>query len=367
MLSQMPAFLKSGLDATLKFTWLLPLAYLTIFNLRNFINRKLYPFYLFIAVFLLYCCLCEGIFGVKYLGPDSYNIGISCMVTAVSFAFWTEYSNPKLMNRLVFCILLCSLVLAMSVYTDFIAGHGIEERTYAYKSKNSLGQVLLAGALIAFVHIPKARLLKILYIIAIIVVLTIMFMLKSRATIVGALFLILYFAIKYKNKRARTLIFFLTICAILVILLNDTVYEIIVNNIFLASRSGEDLDSISSGRMYLISGMINKVDGHLIFGIGQKYLDCFPIIIFIQYGIIGFIIVFLFIAKALNFTFHKVSHNNKIHLTAFLLLMIFLLNSLFEAQPPFGPGVKCFLLWMMFGFSLAESSKYTKLKPIKCL
>ena len=42
-----------------------------------------------------------------------------------------------------------------------------------------------------------------------------------------------------------------------------------------------------------------------------------------------------------------------------------MLNSLFEAKPPFGPGIKCFLLWLMLGFSLALEERLARAEGIE--
>lgn len=365
MLSQVPAFLESGLDAVLKYTWILPLGYLVFLSLHSVVNKRLYPFYLFLAAFFIYCLLCESAFGIKYVGVDLYNIAISCMVTAVSFAFWSKYGKDKDMSRLSIVILFCATLLSFVVYIDFISQQSIADRTYAYESKNSLGQILLSGVLIAIVNIRKGSKIKLMYIVISVLIIVVVFMLKSRATILGALFLLFYYAFKYNNKKVRRLILMLTILAIVFLLFNDKAYNIVVNDIMFASRRGDGLDTISSNRLSYIAQILPLFSDHIFFGIGEKYLDCFPIIIVIQYGILGAAIVFAFLFNVFRFTTFKIKHTNPIHLTTFLLFAIFMINSLFEAQPPFGPGVKCFLLWMMFGFSLAEQRKQVKtLKPM---
>ena len=96
-----------------------------------------------------------------------------------------------------------------------------------------------------------------------------------------------------------------------------------------------------------------------MFGIGGGYVDSFPFEILINYGIIGFITMAIFIVKLSRMVL-RFNKNNRICLTANILWVVFLLNSLFEAYPPFGPGIKCSLLWMTIGFSIAEIEKAKK-------
>ena len=72
----------------------------------------------------------------------------------------------------------------------------------------------------------------------------------------------------------------------------------------------------------------------------------------LQFGLLGAAIVFAYIGVTLSKVL-SLDRDNKIHLVTYLLMMAMMLNSLFEAPPPFGPGVKCFMLWMAIGFSFA--------------
>lgn len=51
------------------------------------------------------------------------------------------------------------------------------------------------------------------------------------------------------------------------------------------------------------------------------------------------------------------SVNGEFGLIVYLLFMVYMINSLFEAYTPFGPGMKCFELWAFFGIALAEQKR----------
>lgn len=145
-----------------------------------------------------------------------------------------------------------------------------------------------------------------------------------------------------------------TIMLIGFILINNNVYNNVVNGILLGARNANNLNDLSSGRLVRLLNNLPLLQNNLLLGIGIKYIDCFPFAMILQYGIVGASIIFGFIIKLSNYILLKIDTNNKIHLATFLLFVTYMINSLFEAQTPFGPGAKCFLLWMMLGFSLAE-------------
>jgi hypothetical protein len=43
-----------------------------------------------------------------------------------------------------------------------------------------------------------------------------------------------------------------------------------------------------------------------------------------------------------------------------LIVLIYMFNSIFEQQAPFGPGAKNFLLWVVLGFVIKHSNSYLK-------
>ena len=93
------------------------------------------------------------------------------------------------------------------------------------------------------------------------------------------------------------------------------------------------------------------------FGNGNYYFDSFPIVTIVQYGIVGALPVFSFIAYLIFWSIKHLNRNDNYELCAFLMLFSYLINCLFEAQPPFGPGAKCFLLWVVWGIMLAKQEK----------
>lgn len=75
-----------------------------------------------------------------------------------------------------------------------------------------------------------------------------------------------------------------------------------------------------------------------------------------QYGLIGATIVFAYIGRV-YLDIRHLDRRNAIYLYTYLIFISLILNSIFEAQSPFGPGAKCFIFWIMLGFTIAERKK----------
>ena len=99
MISQTPELIAMKADAYLKITWIFPLLYLVVVRFRSVISLKLAFYYFFVIIFGLYCCIMQLSTNIDYLtgeiGSDIVNIGISFMVTVVSFAYWENYGSPR--------------------------------------------------------------------------------------------------------------------------------------------------------------------------------------------------------------------------------------------------------------------------------
>ena len=53
----------------------------------------------------------------------------------------------------------------------------------------------------------------------------------------------------------------------------------------------------------------------------------------------------------------KADYKNEIWNILFLLSVGFIIDGLFEGLAPFGPGIKCYFLWLFFGIVLAFNNK----------
>ena len=260
--------------------------------------------------------------------------------------FWKEHGSINSMTLVVFSVLVSCVILAYVVDSTYLARADIMSRVYAYKSKNSISSILYCAVILAFfVFYVQNKFIRISVCIFIAYLFYVILLLRSRATIAGFAFVLYFFIFKSGSRRIKA--------AVLAVFSIPSLYDIIVNGILFAARDVEDFNDLTSGRTYLVSEGIEMFFKNIWFGRGNLYLDCMPLVMLVQYGVLGASVVFVFlfkIGRKINSTYNM----SNLTLVAFLLFYSFIINSLFEAQPPFGPGIKCFMLWMTIGFMLAE-------------
>ena len=357
LLSQLPMVLESGLDAYLKLSWIPLTAIIVSKYPSDLFNRKLLFFFIFVIVFGCYLLMMQSLTVKEYitLGGDYYNIVISFLIFVDCFVFWKYNNSEKDYKILVWFMMLGCMILGIVVYVFFIQYADITSMTYAYDAKNSLAQILFVGCVMTLtsINLFHSKIARNILIVCMVLLFLIIMLLKSRATILCVAFVMAYYMTEYGTKKQRKYLCLVILGAILFILLNEAAYQLVVVNILFANRDASSASSLSSGRSELIMKALEIVSDNYIFGIGYKYLDCMPISILLQYGGIGLIIVATFLlilaVKVLN-----LNRNTSINMASFLIFWSFIINSLFEAYPPFGPGVKCFPLWMLLGFAFAK-------------
>ena len=135
--------------------------------------------------------------------------------------------------------------------------------------------------------------------------------------------------------------------------LNENLFDMFVGNILFAGRNASSLDSLTSGRVSIVSEFPTLIEGHWLTGIGSLYFECFPLSCILQFGIItGSIIIgiaYLPVIKSL-----KLDRTNVYSSILVIVCIGYGINSIFEGLAPIGPGVKCYYMWLMYGILFAR-------------
>lgn len=357
LISQMPSIIDSGQDSIFKLVWVLPFIYMLLVSPRAYLSNKLMPYYLFLFVFAYFCFVSQMFTERKYLSNDLYNVAISFIMTLVSFNFWRKYGSDTVMQAICIMMLFGGIILSINIFFNFDLLSNVMQKSYAFGEKNSMGQILLCSGFLPIVFYTPTN--KVLYWSArgaSIFMFIVMLLLRSRATYVSAVVIVIYYALKAKNKKIKYAIITFSILLGAFFVLQGDIGDVVLKGLIMGGRDSGNINDLSSGRFILILIGISKIPEHIWIGSGHYYLDCFPIAILLQYGICGILIFFSFLFYIYQYIKKHVQRHVIIS-TTFILYLSFLANGLFEAYPPFGPGVKCFTLWMMFGFALAEIEK----------
>ncbi len=363
LLSQTTNILLSGADNYFKIVWLLPFAALFLSYPQRFLRKSFLPFYLFVIFFAAYCFIMDGVSLANYVNAhDLINIVISVAIMVLSYVFFSSVDvDDRFINILCVNLMICGVIMGIDVYNNyFSAGYDLEKSLYLYKQKNSMGHILVSLCIIVLMLFrTRYKLKKVLSYLFIIFMLYLVIIMKARATIFGLIFVILFFVLRSRNRRAQISVVVVLLLSMVLLLSNPKYFDILVNNIMLNNHDFGNVDKLSSGRLHLMAEAIDNFKGHELFGVGMYYVDNFPLNVLVQYGIVGATLVYilvLFVSIRIAF---RLKLESRYGMAAELLFVLTVMNAMFEAYPPFGPGVKCFLMWLLFGFCLSDN-KYIR-------
>ena len=357
-LSQLPYFSDNGLSSNIcMFSWSVLFVMSFLFKPYLKLNKT---FLIFTFIFILFSFLLFLNFLATQNNYFSSSMFYSFCVTLFVFVVGSQLSgiNVRLKNWIFFSYVISALFVALIVYIQYFYNNiTLDSRVYAYDSKNSLSQILLTAIIFTIWCVPAKYFNKIVKIVISAFLFLLIFLMRSRATILGIIFILfLVFTSKVVKIRYKFLLAIASFGFVFAIALNANLYNLLVNNILLAGRNSGDLNDISSGRVYLIKNGLEQFSNNFVFGIGPKYLDCFPVAAFLQFGFFPGIIICLYALYPIffslkNYNIYKNQVDNKfIYLALLMLSLIYCFNGLFECLTPLGPGVKCYIIWFLIGF-----------------
>lgn len=309
--------------------------------------------YIFELLFIAGIFTKNSYFNSSVLQGLILSIFIYCLGTFVGDKF-----TDKDLKFISLSYVISATLVALSIYIEyFSAGFDITSRQYAYASKNSISQIIFTAIVILmFIRFEKYKVFNLMKMIVIIFEVILLMLLKSRATIIGFAICLLYIILgKQFDRKMKYFLAMMIIVGVIALLVNDNLFEMFIGNIMFAGRNASNLDSLTSGRVSIITEFPALIRNHWLTGIGSLYFECFPLSCILQFGIItGTIILgvaYLPIFKCLKF------NRKNIYCSIFILICVgYAINSLFEGLAPIGPGVKCYYMWLMYGILLARNA-----------
>ena len=122
------------------------------------------------------------------------------------------------------------------------------------------------------------------------------------------------------------------------------------------------INSLSSGRDVHWKRFAQEFGDYMFVGTGGTYLESMPLAVLFSYGIIGGIPVLLFAIEPFWYAAnHLIKKERNIYtILVFSISLVMFINGIFEEQAPFGPGVKCYLTWLLFGMLIGRNSNKLK-------
>lgn len=351
-ISQVPALFGNGLVSGLYTLLWVSLAGIVAIKKPLFkISWIIWP-----LLFDVFCVLMHFVNGRGYTDSNLFRPVNLCAFVLVVGAMAGQFLSDDTYRKTNSAFVLSTFVVAVYIYLNYFrganwAGSGV----YLYTSKNSAGQILLVAAVIMWIEMYDIH--KMLATIGILFMVALIFMMKSRATLVSLIIVVLYLAFIHNHRFSKKIGYLLLgVIAVMIVLSNQQLYHVVVENVLLRNKDINDITGVLSDRNLQLQSFIIRFPQYAAIGTGGSYLESFPLAVLLSYGVIGSIPVLVFSIMPMIISLRDVHHpvlGKKATIVMCLNIMMWV-NGVFEEQSPFGPGVKCYFLWLMLGLYIGS-------------
>ena len=319
--------------------------------------------YIIPIIFDLALLLLQVIVGKNYINSNMFKpLNLCCFISMIGYYFG-KYCDHSIVVKIVKCFIFSSFIIGISIFNNTFRGADWKNASgYLYTAKNSAAMIFLIAIIMVLIYLKDLK--KVIVIPLIIFLSNLIIMLKSRATIVCLLFVILYIIIFYvKKPMLKIILITIFISLIVFVFLNNNAYDFFINKIILNNRGSDDLTVITSGRDEHFDKFIEMFPKYFLFGTSGTYLESFPLASLLSYGFfIGLLlIIYTFVPMICVLREMKYDFTDKMLKHLILAInIVMIINGLFEELTPLGPGVKCFVMWLLFGIYVGNLKRESK-------
>ena len=281
----------------------------------------------------------------RLLANYTYVLAIPLLISIVADCY-SEISEEQIQNCIKIYIM-GALLYAVWVHLTFFPSYStwLRSMTYAFSSKNSAAQIWSTAVLMILFYIDyHSKYQRVVGAIAAIYFLFVIGISQCRTALLAILAGVIIYVL-FRSKR-KVLFVILFIFAGIAAWNNRYIHTFLEQALFLNKYAGADMNTISSGRLYYWETALGKFVKNPIIGVGKYYVDCSYISVLTESGIVGFILIeVVWLKRVISNLTYKGSIRRKNLLIC--LTVFYIVESLLEGNPPFGPGVSAFMFWFL--------------------
>ena len=352
--SQLTYFVRNELTQIVAIPGWIILLIALVLSGKIHIEKRIIRILLLAGIYILWCCILTVFTRNSYFSSSlMYSFFISLVILILGNAASRTLNELSIYKFSIYYVLTTLLVAGVVFFEYFGIGYRFTSRLYAYSSKNSLSQIIFSAVIFMILYIkPQKNVYKGLKVLGLVFSFYILLLLRSRATILSLFICIIIIAFSSTtNKRLKFAILIIGALIAIGLLVSDSFSNLVFNNILFAGRDSSSINALSSGRIEILKSFPLRIKGHWIEGIGSLYYESFPLSAILQFGLFGGLLLIYISLKPLvsSILNRKVSREWNLLL---ILSIGFVVDGAFEGLTPFGPGMKCYCLWLLYGILL---------------
>ena len=309
----------------------------------------------FIIAYMLFCayCLFTGVLDSRHFSAHYIRVLIVPLIMTVAGCMYSDMEKT-LLNIIGRVYLICSVLFGFWMQKNFFLSYTtwLSTKIYLFQQKNSAGQIWVAAIFVSILLLEyRNNLERVLIYIACGYLLVLTGICQCRTALLGVAVAVIAFTI-LRAKHKRRWILLITASALAVWFMPET-HRFIEQALVLNKYVGADLNTFSSGRIDRYEQAFRSIISAPFIGVGRYYVDCSYLLIIAESGLIGFAMIEGIWLKKISMCFHYYEETQK---SAFLFMMtiFYIIESVLEGYPPFGPGVSSFMYWFLSSVMLNQ-------------
>ena len=348
--------------------WSVLLIYSLFAKRAFYVNRYIKTFAITLFFVLFHNIIASFVYS-KFKISNYFEIALIPLFVFVTMFQVAGYITPEQFKRMLVTYCISAIAFAGYLNIDVIPSlnEWLSTQVYIYESKNSAAQIFMSAVMILLFYIKSdIRFYNILRIAGAIYLVFITAFLQCRTAILGLGCVLFFHFIIRSSVKKRAIFITLVILAVIIIVTNKTLFEIFEHTFGLDKYQDATVNDLSSGRLDLCKIAFERFAENPVFGKISYYVDCMYISVYTALGIFAGTAYLIpwFKRISRNFTALKFARNYKAQInleqTVAYLTIFYIIESLLEGLPPFGPGATSAMFWLISAYM-----DYTYYKPPK--
>lgn len=283
-------------------------------------------------------------------------VTISTIILIIAIRYGLNFKTVDL-KRICIWYYISTSIMTIPLFVFFLSGADLSSSADGYDfGKNEIAVMLMCSLIIGFVlYEPNNGKKRALKIMSIFFLLIDILYLRCRSSFLGVAFLFGTLSI-YSNKmtqKLRIAVILGLLTVTVYFLANPDSFDTFLNQIVYAGRDGSNFSEVSSGRDKEIKLGLELFSKAPVWGFGHAgtTIDCFYASALANYGLLAWPLIAMALLPVI-WACTNLKKGKKEDLCFFILAFSMFFISLFEEQAPFGPGSRCYILWLMWGILL---------------
>lgn len=334
--------------------WILLIISLIVKGVGLYGNCYFRAYLILYAVFCVNTAITGLVNDVNAFGNHFFQVvTIPTLVFIVAMRYGLNFKNKDL-KRICIWYYVTTSIMSLPLFVFYLRYSDLSSSLYDYDyGKNEIAVLLLFSLIIGTIlYEPDNVFTKWFKYISLLFIIVDILYLRCRSSFLGVAFLFGTLSV-YSNRmtqKIRIAVILGLLTVTVYFLANPDSFDTFLNQIVYAGRDGSDFSEVSSGRDKEIKLGFELFSKAPFCGLGHAgtTIDCFYASALANYGLLAWPLIVMALLPVI-WSCINLKNGKKEDLCFFIIAFSMFFVSLFEEQAPFGPGVRCYFLWLMWG------------------